>query len=726
MPLPVPNLDDRRFDDLVEEARARLAGHVPELAHLSPGDPLNALVDLFAWMTETVIYRANLIPERQRRVFLNLLQIPMRPARPARGVVCVDASPTSVMLPPLVRDEARFMAGKLALTGVGDLQPTPLSLQVAIKERLDPEMLRELGISEHLLKEQYGLGGGDRITPYRPRVLVPASERLTLNDSIDKCYYLALSVPRQLQASIETLRQRLAGQTLNIALAPWDSDVPDAAQSTGRGDAAQGLNWALISRDPGGRVRDLPLEVLSDSSRGARRSGVVRLRLPRNPALFSDFATEDPMFAGLGDLPPELVDDIAPERVAFWLRLSGVDDPDLPLGYLDVNALDVLAQGLRRDLIVGIGSGEPDQSVVLPDRNIDRESLELEVEEDGAWVRWHAVDMLAGHDAEARVYRLDAEAGHVFFGDGLSAGRRPPVGRRIRIRRYRHGGGSDGNLPPGSVRELVDGSPRHRVRHAWGLAGGVDAESVEQAEQRIPQFLTHRNRAVTREDFRLLARYNPVAPVARAEVMPGFIPGARIEAHRFGVPGAVSLFVMPSAEPALASAPRPTRRMLKDVFDYLVPRVLIGTELYVLSPEFVPIAAGVRVQVRDPQTERQTLQAVRQAVTEYFWALAPGGDDAVGWPMGFSVRLNPLVARVARVEGVLAVNGASLYRRGEAGWHAVGADDEITLEAFQLPELVGVAVERGGPGSPPPLPDDIDDAGSDERSVPVPVIPDVC
>ncbi|MDV7402603.1 hypothetical protein RZS08_64875, partial [Arthrospira platensis SPKY1] len=81
---------------------------------------------------------------------------------------------------------------------------------------------------------------------------------------------------------------------------------------------------------------------------------------------------------------------------------------------------------------------------------------------------------------------------------------------------------------------------------------------------------------------------------------------------------------------------------------------------------------------------------------------------------------------VARVEGVLAVNAASLYRRGEAGWHAVGADDAITLEPFQLPELVGLAVERGGPGSAPPRPDDPDDADPDTRTVPVPVIPDVC
>jgi len=143
MPLPIPNLDDRRFDDLVAEAKARLATHLPELTHIAPGDPMHSFVDLFAWLTETILYRANLIPERLRRVFLNLLQIPVRPARAARGVVCVDASPASALLPPLLTDGSQLKAGKQTLTAVGDLQPTCLCLQVAMKEkrRASPVMI---------------------------------------------------------------------------------------------------------------------------------------------------------------------------------------------------------------------------------------------------------------------------------------------------------------------------------------------------------------------------------------------------------------------------------------------------------------------------------------------------------------------------------------------------------------------------------------------------------
>ncbi|HNE00052.1 MAG TPA: putative baseplate assembly protein, partial [Plasticicumulans sp.] len=94
MPLPLPNLDDRRFDDLVAELRARLASHVPEW-ELAPGDPGWALIDVLAWLAETILYRANLIPERQRRAFLDLLGLPLRAAAPARGVVCIDSAPNA-------------------------------------------------------------------------------------------------------------------------------------------------------------------------------------------------------------------------------------------------------------------------------------------------------------------------------------------------------------------------------------------------------------------------------------------------------------------------------------------------------------------------------------------------------------------------------------------------------------------------------------------------------
>ena len=90
MPIPLYNLDDRNFDDLVNEMLARIPGHTPEWTNPRLGDPGRTLIELFAWLADTVLYRANLIPERQRLVFLRLLNIPMRPAIPASGLANPD------------------------------------------------------------------------------------------------------------------------------------------------------------------------------------------------------------------------------------------------------------------------------------------------------------------------------------------------------------------------------------------------------------------------------------------------------------------------------------------------------------------------------------------------------------------------------------------------------------------------------------------------------------
>src|ERR1044072_559332 len=105
MPLLPPALDDRSFDDLVEEVLSRIPAHTPEWTNPRQGDPGRTLIELFAWLTDTLLYRANLIPERQRLSFLRLLGAQMRAAIAARGLVSLSIddkqSSAAIYLQPL-------------------------------------------------------------------------------------------------------------------------------------------------------------------------------------------------------------------------------------------------------------------------------------------------------------------------------------------------------------------------------------------------------------------------------------------------------------------------------------------------------------------------------------------------------------------------------------------------------------------------------------------------
>lgn len=75
MPLKLPNLDDRTYTDLVEEARALIPVYAPrEWTNHNESDPGITLIELFAFLTETLIYRANRVTDASHLAFLKLLK----------------------------------------------------------------------------------------------------------------------------------------------------------------------------------------------------------------------------------------------------------------------------------------------------------------------------------------------------------------------------------------------------------------------------------------------------------------------------------------------------------------------------------------------------------------------------------------------------------------------------------------------------------------------------
>lgn len=83
MPIPPPLLDDRTFKSLMDEAKARIPTFTPEWTNFNDSDPGMTLVELQAWLTETLLYRVNRLPELAYVNFLNLIGTTPAPARAA-------------------------------------------------------------------------------------------------------------------------------------------------------------------------------------------------------------------------------------------------------------------------------------------------------------------------------------------------------------------------------------------------------------------------------------------------------------------------------------------------------------------------------------------------------------------------------------------------------------------------------------------------------------------
>ncbi len=76
MPLQLPNLDDRRYADLVAEARRLIPTHDPDWTNHNPSDPGITLVELFAYLTEMLLYRLDRVTAENQIKFLQLLNGP--------------------------------------------------------------------------------------------------------------------------------------------------------------------------------------------------------------------------------------------------------------------------------------------------------------------------------------------------------------------------------------------------------------------------------------------------------------------------------------------------------------------------------------------------------------------------------------------------------------------------------------------------------------------------
>ena len=135
MALPVPNLDDRRFQDLVDDAKRLVQQKCPEWTDHNVSDPGVTLIETFAWMTDQVLYRLNRVPERNYIKFLELIGVRLFPPTAARVAItfwlagpqaaAIHIRPgTQVATLRTDSDEA------ILFTTVGDLPIVPCSLSL--------------------------------------------------------------------------------------------------------------------------------------------------------------------------------------------------------------------------------------------------------------------------------------------------------------------------------------------------------------------------------------------------------------------------------------------------------------------------------------------------------------------------------------------------------------------------------------------------------------------
>jgi predicted phage baseplate assembly protein len=163
------------------------------------------------------------------------------------------------------------------------------------------------------------------------------------------------------------------------------------------------------------------------------------------------------------------------------------------------------------------------------------------------------------------------------------------------------------------------------------------------AKRRAPLALKARGRAVTAEDFELLALETP-APVRRAKALALHHPGF----PEFDVPGAVTVIVVPDVP---GPAPRPAEATLQLVCRQLNAHRLITTEVFVVGPVYRRVRLVGDVVVRGDADLALVRQALADRLASWLHPLT-GGDDGLGWPFGGTIYASSLYRVALQVAGV--------------------------------------------------------------------------
>lgn len=644
MPLKdaIPVIDDRRYADIVAEIRTRIPRYTPEWrpqwSDLNDSDPGMILAQTFAWLSEMLLFRMERVPELQYLKFLQLIGIELLPAQPATAeitfTVADSVTTPTVAVPP-----------RTQVSTASDDGP-PIVFETERPLTAVTAQLRAVQAYDGANYEDATAANADPAasnTGFFPFGEAPRDgAALVLGFGFADAYPTPDVFPR-----------------VSIDLAVFTTEAQGASRMTQcvtaatRAFAAAKLQWEGFDGTEWQR-----LDGLNDETLAFTRPGHVVIRVPAALSLQRDY---------LGEY--DAIDPVTkqPRPPLFWIRArltqSQYERPP-QLSAVRTNTVPIIQAQTVNGEVLGGTSGARNQAWQLENTPVLKGSLHVQINEGPgeAWREWAVVDDLFGSGAADEQLAVDWTSGEVRAGDG-DRGQVPVANAgnpdtNVVATEYRFGGGVRGNVRAGAITNLltpVDGIDGGKTTNVFDASAGSDEERIDDAKVRARQTLRARDRAVSVEDFELLAKQ--AGNVRRAKALPlahPLFPGVK-------VPGAVTVIIVPDSP---AANPQPSDGLLRTACAYLEPRRLLTTELFIVGPRYVAVSVEATVAADDGADPGQVTQDVEHALSAYLHPLT-GGDDGLGWPFGGALRYSKILQRVFAVAGVDSVPSLLLIVDGD-------------------------------------------------------------
>lgn len=615
MSLPAPDLDDRRFQDLVDDAKRLVQQRCPEWTDHNVSDPGVTLIETFAYMVDQLFYRLNRVPDRMYVKFLELVGVRLFPPTAARSDV-------TFWLTSPAEETLTIAAGTEVATKRTESEEAVMFTTVAGLNIVPCEVshLASAFVDQPARHHPETVAGDAAFNCFQRVPVVGDALLVGLSQPVPSC-----AVALQFES----------GAVEGVGVDPRNPPIV--------WEAWTGSGWT-------------PCELDHDNTGGLNRSGEVVLHVPEGHT-------------------GSLIDN----QRAAWLRCRVIPraagqppysaSPRVATltGATVGGTTPVVQAETIADEWFGTSEGVPGQRFTLERRPVipGEKPIVVESEERDGTREWQPVNDFAASGPTDRHFRLDATSGEIAFGPAVREadgslrqyGAIPEKGAALRVRFYRTGGGRRGNVAIGAI-SIVKSQVTNirKVENRRPARGGVDPEDIENAKLRGPLALQTRNRAVTAADYEQLAR-QAVPEVARVRcTAPSDDPS---------LAGVVRVLLVPAAPDDEKGRLRfedlvPAEETLRQLAEYLDERRIIGTRLVVEPPRYHGITVVAQLRAR-PGTDTEALE--RKAIEtlyRYFHPLS-GGPDGDGWPFGRPVQVGDVYAVLQPLPGVELVDDVRLF-----------------------------------------------------------------
>jgi predicted phage baseplate assembly protein len=670
MPLPNIVLDDRTYVNLKAELRRRIPAYTPEWTDFNESDPGIALIELFAWLAEILIYRINQIPDKAYVKFLQMIGIQLN--GPAAAQTYLTFTLTSPDLPFAVAIDGQTQVSLSNSSG-----GSPVIFETT-------DNLYAVGAS--LAAVQYfdaarftvvnNFNPSDGSSYYAFGQFPQAGGALYLG--FDRAYPTdgGFAYPLTILVADTTPTGDVQGGPANLQT--FSPPITAALEFW------NGTGWQTVT-------------MIADGTANLTKSGVITFNAPQGWV-----ATLYGALKRSSDTP------------LYWMRYR--IDQVLGSGYQSapqltnilINTISAVNSVTVPGELIGASNGLPNQTFQISNfpilKNPSATGIVAVDEGDGnGFTLWTEVQDFAASDRNAKVYTLDYSTGVVGFGDGVN-GKIPhwlssdasnlesSDTPNIQVTEYHWGGGVAGNAGPGSITNLEKAIPFvASVTNPVASQLGADEETVSAAEDRAPLALQTLSRAVSINDFIYLAKQTPGARIQRATALPLQRPQSQVVRAADGTvivpapaPGVVTVIVVPDGPDP--EKPVATQQTLAAVAKYLDGFRLLTCELHVTTPVYRLVEIQANVIVAPNALSGQVQDALENALLIFYNPLTGGqpvngAPTGPGWDFGGTIFVSDAYGQILNVDGVLRIDGAvKIFVDGVQQ----PQDQDIALQPFEL------------------------------------------